>query len=382
MHILFFSAQFLPHVGGVENYTYNLGRELIKLGHDVSVITCNTANAASKEVMENIQVYRMESYNLLNGRFPILKKNQFWKDCVASLLDSVDFIIINTRFYTISLHAARLASRKKIPFLMIEHGTAHLTVQNPIFDWLGRRYEFGITRFIKRYCDSFYGVSKASSNWLKKFGIKSKGELYNSIDLAYVGLLCQSKSDLIQLTKEKGIRLVYTGRLVKEKGLIQLCKAVEQWNKTHDMQWIDLYLIGDGPLFSELKVYQQIGVHLLGRLPFEQVIPAVASADVFVLPSDSEGFSTSMLEAVACKTFVFATNRGGARELIPNDHFGLLIEQNTVEEILAHLECLFSMNLDQAVNNAYEQLTNNFTWEKTANKLLNVIERQKEAPNV
>ena len=36
-----FSAQYLPHMGGVERYTYNLAKELINQGNEVVVVTSN-----------------------------------------------------------------------------------------------------------------------------------------------------------------------------------------------------------------------------------------------------------------------------------------------------------------------------------------------------
>ena len=39
MNILIFSAQFLPHLGGIENFTYNLSKCLIKKGHNPIVVT-------------------------------------------------------------------------------------------------------------------------------------------------------------------------------------------------------------------------------------------------------------------------------------------------------------------------------------------------------
>ena len=36
-----FSAQYLPHMGGVENYTYHLAKELVERGNSVTIVTCN-----------------------------------------------------------------------------------------------------------------------------------------------------------------------------------------------------------------------------------------------------------------------------------------------------------------------------------------------------
>ena len=39
-----FSAQYLPSMGGVENYTYNIAKKLIAKGNDVTIVTSNAHN--------------------------------------------------------------------------------------------------------------------------------------------------------------------------------------------------------------------------------------------------------------------------------------------------------------------------------------------------
>lgn len=75
-----FAAQFLPHMGGIENYTYNISKELIKRGNEVIIITNNTTGSPLQEKIDGIRVLRFPCYNLINGRFPVMKLNKdFWK---------------------------------------------------------------------------------------------------------------------------------------------------------------------------------------------------------------------------------------------------------------------------------------------------------------
>ena len=68
-----FSAQFLPHMGGVENYTYNISKELIKRGNKVVVVTNNTTASPLRENIEEIEVMRFPCFNFIGGRFPVMK---------------------------------------------------------------------------------------------------------------------------------------------------------------------------------------------------------------------------------------------------------------------------------------------------------------------
>ena len=69
------SSQYLPHIGGVENYVFNLSRELASRGHEVTIITSQIEGVPKYEKNGNIEIYRLPSYQLMNGRFPVLKSN-------------------------------------------------------------------------------------------------------------------------------------------------------------------------------------------------------------------------------------------------------------------------------------------------------------------
>lgn len=379
MNFLFFSAQFLPHLGGVENYTYNISKKLIEYGHQVTVVTSNTTKSPSIEVFEGINVFRLDCYNLLNGRFPIYKKNKIFRDIFKRLdQQNYDFCIINTRFYLHSLLGAKYTYKHSIPRIVIDHGTSHLTVHNKLLDYMGEKFEHFLTWQLKKYCKNYYGVSKASSKWLEHFGIKSQGEIYNAIDLDRINDIkkhCDKnmfRSKL--LIPEESILVAYTGRLVKEKGIVQLVKSIQRWNEESENP-VYLCLAGDGPLLQFTKDLNNNFIISLGRLSFEQVIELLNASDIFALPSDSEGFSTSLLEAAACKVYIFTTNRGGAKELLPEEDYGTVIDQNNERDVYKGLcDSIHSFYQRKAKDIVYKRLENNFTWTISTEKILKIAQ--------
>ena len=68
-----FAAQFLPHMGGVENYTYNISKELIKRGNKVTVVTNNTTGSVTREKMEGIEIliFLYEDAHTFHPTYPI-----------------------------------------------------------------------------------------------------------------------------------------------------------------------------------------------------------------------------------------------------------------------------------------------------------------------
>lgn len=71
-----FAAQYFPHLGGVERYTFNLSKKLIEDGNEVVIVTSNVYRLAEYEKVDGIPVYRVPCWNLLDGRYPVLKMNQ------------------------------------------------------------------------------------------------------------------------------------------------------------------------------------------------------------------------------------------------------------------------------------------------------------------
>lgn len=384
MNFLFFSAQFLPHMGGVENYTYNISKKLIKYGHNVTVVTSNTTDSSSIEVYEGINVFRLDCYNLLDGRFPIYKRNQNYKKIFNKLdQQAYDFCVINTRFYFHSILGAKYSYKRNIPNIVIDHGTSHLTVHSIFLDFIGAMFEHLLTRYLRKYCRDFYGVSKASSQWLQHFNIQSKGEIYNAIDLDKIENIKMNAKLNFRMkynVPEERIIICYTGRLIKEKGILQLVQAVQKIN--HEGNKICCMIAGEGPLKEDLLKLNDPNVIVLGRLSFEDVIHMLSESNIFCLPSDSEGFSTSILEAAACRNYIVTTARGGAREVLLDDTYGLVIENNDLESVYSAIKV--ALNCDykkEAVSKVYKRVENNFTWNITSKRILEVYKNKVETLN-
>ena len=74
-------------------------------------------------------------------------------------------------------------------------------------------------------------------------------------------------------------------------------------------------IAGDGILYQELIEMSDPYIILTGQVDFEHIVKILDASDIFCLPSDSEGFPTSVLEAVACKCFVITTYQGGSERV-------------------------------------------------------------------
>jgi N-acetyl-alpha-D-glucosaminyl L-malate synthase BshA len=99
-----------------------------------------------------------------------------------------------------------------------------------------------------------------------------------------------------------------------------------------------LVMVGDGPdRLSAEEEARALGIEkevfFLGRI--DAVAPLLASADLFLLPSDRESFGLSALEALACGVPALAYEAGGIVEVIKNGETGVLLPVGDVEAMAA-----------------------------------------------
>lgn len=129
---------------------------------------------------------------------------------------------------------------------------------------------------------------------------------------------------------------VYVGRLVPDKGVVELIKAFTELGIVESQ--IDLLLVGDEeyeltPLPEETRelISQSSRIHRLGWC--SDVRPHMSAADVFVLPSYREGLPNSVLEAGAMTLPSIVTNINGCNEVVQAGANGILVSLKDYESL-------------------------------------------------
>lgn len=375
--ICIFSALYEPHVGGVETYTKGIAQALVAVGCRVIVVASNTNNAPAFETAGNIDVVRLPCNPLLGGRFPFPKSNQesrrLW-DWIEK--QPVSYVVVNTRFYPHSILGLQFAKRKGIQPVLIEHGSAHLTLGNKVLDFPLHIVEHAMTALVKRYSPNCYAVSKKASEWLSHFSISSHGEIPNSINADDYAEGASTRDFRSEFNiPNDAILIVSAGRFVPEKGVLQLAKAT----KIASEQGYDLFAImaGDGPLLHDVEKLHCPAVLTPGMLDKSDLAALLLQADFFCLPSRSEGFSTVLLEAAACSTAAIATDVGGMQEIAPTSEYGIILPSMETEDIANALEkAAISRGQSRLMGaNAAKRVRENYTWDKSAQLLLAACEK-------
>ena len=167
-------------------------------------------------------------------------------------------------------------------------------------------------------------------------------------------------------------QIIFVGRLSKEKGIDSLIRLSKILPKN-----IHLVIVGSGPLENEIKNMSKnhSNVDFLGYLPKNKVIPLIRGSFALLQPSFAEGISTTILEAMACKIPIIASNLGGNKELIINNENGFLVNPHDINEINEKIIELSENNiLVKNFGQKSSELIKNYEWKNVGNKYLKLYE--------
>jgi len=151
--------------------------------------------------------------------------------------------------------------------------------------------------------------------------------LQNGIDVDAFGVDRATPAAKVALGLASDRPVVGTvGRLEWRKGHDVLLAAAERWRTRRIAP--QLLVVGDGPSGAELRrTASALGiagdVHFTGTV--DDVRPALAAMDVFVLPSREEGMSNALMEAMAVGRPIVATDVGGNAEVLDGGRLGVLV---------------------------------------------------------
>lgn len=371
-----FSALYAPSVGGVEKYTQNLACALADAGDEVIVVAAQSAGAPEvEEPRRGVTVVRLPGFGLLGGRFPVPAPGARLRERLSLVRErGVDYVVVNTRFYLHSLIGLRFARKLGVRPVLIEHGSAHLTMGGGAVDRVVAAYEHVITRFVRRADPAVYAVSSAGCRWLRHFGIESSGVLNNSIDAGRFRSVSSGRDFRGELgLGEETLLVSSVGRLVPEKGVACLLDAARA------LEGVDVRFViaGDGPLREAVEGCGCANVSYVGRLSEGDVSALLTASDAFCLPSRSEGFATSLLECAACAAVPIVTHVGGVEELIPDEGYGRVIDgmdpalvASAVRELAAD-----RVELRRMAEKLQRRVDDEFSWRKTARKVERACEQ-------
>lgn len=339
-------ASFYPHIAGAEQQAQRLSEQLTALGWRTAVLTRrhNPRYPYLPPVQETI-----------NG-IPVYRVYSRGSSKVASLLfvlSGLWHLWRNGRGQLYHAHDLGAPALLGILAKLILGGRCLVKIRSGKSKYERRlRSVSGRLQFwvLRRMVDCFVAVSQEGVGMLRDYGIPEHRIAYipNAVDTDYfhpatVAEKTQARHRL-DLPLSKSI-VLYIGRLLPVKGVDVLLNAWQQLPSEHRNRSL-LLIVGDGPEAHRLQHF--VAEHSLGESVClagrqENVLDYLHAADLFVLPSRSEGSSNALLEAMACGLPVVASNVGGSADIVEEKRNGALFEVENYNQLAQKLTSILSM---------------------------------------
>lgn len=213
--------------------------------------------------------------------------------------------------------AARLAGVPRI--VHGEHGTMETRARN-----------IRVQRFVWNRVNRMLSVSERLADRMARevgFPREHIHTIRNGVDLDDWAKGNRAAARALLKAESSDVLVMAVGRLVPVKNHAMLLAAVRHAQALGAR--CRLLIAGDGPLRPELDAQARaLGIaSIVEFLGTRADLPdLLAACDIFVLSSNSEGMSNTIIEAMAAAKPVIATNVGGNPELVVHGHTGLLVE--------------------------------------------------------
>jgi len=374
MRILIVNHEFPPIGGGASSACWYLSSALVKLGHDVSVLTSSFKDFSKYEVKNGVSIYRVSAIRKAIDSSNIFEMATF----IFSSLFGINNIIKETgaqkiiAFFTIPAGVVSFYTYKKnkIPYLVLLRGgdvpglVPGLDIIHKILTPIRRK----ILTSARNVVANSVGLQKLS----EKHDPIRVNVVTNGVDTRF---FCPTK----KIKQNNNFRFLFVGRLHSQKNLFFLLDQIYNFKKNTKAKFI-LDIVGDGPQKVDLKKYSEnIGlrnaVKWFGWVNKNELKKLYQSSDCLLNVSLYEGMSNVILESMACGLPVIASDIPGNNEVVRNGNTGFLFDLNNS----AGFQTLLNVVVKEREKrlrigkNARKLMVEKFSWKKVANSYIKLF---------
>jgi len=362
LNILHVTQRFLPAIGGVETHVFEVVKRLQTIGFKVKVFTSDMlqdeALIRMGEVKVNgINIRRFKAIKFLKWKGPIgvIMPKMF----LSILSESIDIVHAHSFGYFPTFVSIEPKLLKGSKLVITTHSDPDQKVS---------RYNLGLLPL--KIADLIITLTYKEKEKFVKLGINQKKirVLPNGVDISKYR---ERRNNEIQKLKEKydinGPVILYVGRIdIKQKGCDVLIKSMPIVKK----KFPNAKFIFVGPDWGSRSKLETMAKFLnvdpifVGSVNDEKLISFYHLAEVVVVPSKVEPFGIVLLEAMACKKPIVASNVGGIPEIIKDGENGLLVpKDNPLKLAQAIIKLLKNDKLSNTIaNNAFTHVKK-YSWD-------------------
>ncbi len=326
MKIMQLSAHFLPNVGGVETHLWDLVKSLAKRNFEVFVLTYRPLTTKAKwKIYENgdgCEILRIPwipdlFYRLIHlpaMEFIYLLPGLFIATPVVLLINNSDVIHAHGLVAGfVGVFWGKVFKRRVVISTHSVYSFPKTGIYRKFATWIFRNASFCL------------GLSKQAAEEIRSLGITPRkvDNFIYWIDLEKFKIPKSKVKIRKELEWDDEFVVLFVGRLVSEKGVIELLESVKNWEEN-----ISLKIIGSGPLEELVKetASKCNNVEFIGVIDQDKLPLYYSGSDILVVPSVSEeGFGRVILESLACGTPVIGAKQGAIPEAM-DESVGKLID--------------------------------------------------------
>ncbi len=381
---MMFTWEYPPRIiGGISPHVFFLSRSLAKNGVKVHVVTCDFPGAPAHEVIDGVEIHRIDSYKNPAPNFATwvylmnLNMQREAAAIVKKLKKKID--VFHAHDWLVATAGIGLKHIFRKPLLVTMHSTeiGRRDGLNTDTEKMIHETEAWLTyEAWKVICCSNYMVSHVK--WA--FGLPEDKLVMipNGVNTrVYESLETENSNSFrakFALPDEKIV--LFVGRLVYEKGIHILINAVP---KALEKARAKFLIVGSGYMKEQLlnivkSMSLEHKVHFMGFVEDETLLKLQKCADVSVVPSLFEPFGIVALEAMAAKSPVVVSDTGGLSEIVEHDKTGLKVYPNNPDSLAWGItKLLLDENYRNNIReNAYRKIKKKYDWETIAKQTIKI----------
>ncbi len=357
---------------------YDLASQLaMKKGYEITVLQPSDRSTlkekdSSDDSRHNLEVVYLPSFFLRKFYYtlPFFRKQvrilcELVEDLGCQIIQACDY------YYPTSIAPILVEKRTKVPIVLSSNVFPGYSwfYRDAIVDRIAKTYTYGIGKWILNSYDQIILLYTRAAKDVQNFGVPAERVLVipNGVDFENFRPIPDIDALRTKLSIGENDRvLLFVGRLAKVKRveiLIALTKLLlkEGFN-------IKTVIVGDGPCreyYEKLAEPIRKNVIFTGWVHRKQTYKYYHIADVFVLPSLSEGLPSVLLEASAAGKPSVASDVNGVSDIVVHGETGYLVGKSDVDSYLQYVKRLLrGEDLARSMGaRATEHVKENFNWD-------------------